>query len=242
MTEQYAHDAIYQHLDAPFHRHNIRIVLVDDHVMLRQGTAELLRRESDMLVVGEASDGQRAIELAETLNPDIVIMDVRMPGMSGIEATRHIRQALTAARVLALTAHDDLQYVFSLLQSGASGYLLKRAQIGDLVDAIRRIHSGEMVLAPEIAHKLALHHSVMGGGKHGSGPEAAILEELTSRELTVLQLLARGLSNQAIAETLSISDRTVQSHLTRPFSKMNVTSRLEAVLMAIRLGWLTLNP
>jgi DNA-binding NarL/FixJ family response regulator len=241
MTKLNASEAIYLYPAAPLRHQTIRILLADDHVMLRQGTAELLRRESDLIVIGEASDGQHAIELAEALKPDLVIMDVRMPGMSGIEATRRIRQTMPTVRVLVLTAHDDLQYVYSLLQSGASGYLLKRAPISDLVDAIRRIHSGEMALAPEIAHKLALHHSVKGEPKRGSESDATILEELTSRELTVLQLLARGLSNQAIAETLSISDRTVQAHLTRLFSKMNVTSRLEAVLMAIRLGWLTLS-
>jgi DNA-binding NarL/FixJ family response regulator len=241
MLEQNTNDVMSQHLSMPFRLHTIRILLADDHVVLRQGTAELLRRESDLIVVGEASDGQRAVELAEALKPDLVVMDVRMPGMSGIEATRRIRQSLPAVRVLVLTAHDDLQYVFSLLQAGASGYLLKTAPIGDLVDAIRRIHAGEMALGPEIARKLALHQSLAGEHKPGPDPETAILEELTARELTVLQLLARGLSNQAIAEALSISDRTVQAHLTRLFSKMNVNSRLEAVLMAIRLGWLTLN-
>jgi DNA-binding NarL/FixJ family response regulator len=242
MLDENAHDVVDQHLNVPFRRHTIRILLADDHVVLRQGTAELLRRESDLMVIGEASDGQRAIELAEALKPDLVVMDVRMPGMSGIEATRRIRQTLNEVRVLVLTAHDDLQYVFSLLQAGASGYLLKTAPIANLIEAIRRIHAGEMALAPEIAQKLALYKSVGGEHQPGLNPETAILEELTARELTVLQFLARGLSNQAIAETLSISDRTVQAHLTRLFSKMNVTSRLEAVLMAIRLGWLTLNP
>jgi DNA-binding NarL/FixJ family response regulator len=228
-----------QHLNTQFRIQNIRILLADDHVVLRQGTAELLRRESDFIVVGEAGDGQRAVELAEVLKPDMVVMDVRMPVLSGIEATRRIRQSLPAVRVLVLTAHDDLQYVFSLLQAGATGYLLKTAPISDLVDAIRRVHSGEMSLDPAIERKLVLHQSVTERAPN-LGPETVILEELTIRELTVLQLLARGLSNQAIAQALSISDRTVQAHLTRLFSKMNVSSRLEAVLTAIRLGWLTL--
>lgn len=243
MLEKNAYDVVNRHMNVPLQLPTIRILLADDHVVLRQGTAELLRRESDLMVVGEAGDGQRAIELAGILKPDLVVMDVRMPGLSGIEATRRIRQSVPAVRVLVLTAHDDLQYVFSLLQAGASGYLLKTAPIGNLVDAIRRIHAGEMALAPEIAQKLALHQSVTGAGerKPDRDPEMAILEELTARELTVLQFLARGLSNQAIAEALSISDRTVQAHLTRLFSKMNVNSRLEAVLMAVRLGWLTLD-
>jgi DNA-binding NarL/FixJ family response regulator len=241
MLEQSSHDTIAQQLNTQFRISNIRILLVDDHALLRQGTAELLRREPGLVVVGEASDGERAVELAEALKPDLIIMDVRMPVLSGIEATRRIRQSLPGVRVLVLTAHDDMQYVFSLLQAGASGYLLKTAPIKDLVDAIYRIHAGEVSLDPEIARKLALHQSVAIEEAPDPSPETAVLEELTARELTVLQLLARGLSNQAIAETLSISDRTVQAHLTRLFSKMNVSSRLEAVLTAIRLGWLTLD-
>jgi DNA-binding NarL/FixJ family response regulator len=229
---------------------SIRILLADDHALLRQGTAELLRREPDLHVVGEAGDGQRAIELTEKLKPDLVIMDVRMPVLSGIEATRRIRQSMPAVRVLVLTAHDDLQYVFSLLQAGASGYLLKTAPISDLVSAIHRIYAGDMSVDPTIACKIVLQQATArnvtplvpakAGSSSGPVSEPIILEELTEREMTILQLLARGLSNQAIAEALSISDRTVQSHLTRLFSKMSVSSRLEAVLAGIRLGWLTL--
>ena len=240
MPGQLTHNVLDGHLNTQFRIHNIRILLADDHALLRQGTAELLRREPDLVVVGEASDGQRAVELAEALKPDLVIMDVRMPVLSGIEATRIIRHSMPNVRVLALTAHDDLQYVFSLLQAGASGYLLKTAPIRDLVDAIHRVLVGETSIDPAIAEKITLHQTALAEHAPGSEAEPVILEELTARELTVLQFLARGLSNQAIAEALSISDRTVQAHLTRLFSKMNVGSRLEAVLMAIRLGWLTL--
>jgi DNA-binding NarL/FixJ family response regulator len=238
MPEQLTHNILDWHVNTQFQIHHIRILLADDHALLRQGTAELLRRQPDLIVVGEAGDGQRAVELAEALKPDLVIMDVRMPNMSGIEATRIIRHSMPSVRVLVLTAHDDLQYVFSLLQAGASGYLLKTAPIGDLVAAIHRIYMGETSFDPAIAQKIVLHQSAPT--ERAPGSEPVILEELTARELTVLQFLARGLSNQAIAEALSISDRTVQAHLTRLFSKMNVSSRLEAVLVAIRLGWLTL--
>lgn len=208
--------------------------------MLRQGTAELLRREPDLEVIGEAGDGQQAVELAQALKPDMVVMDVRMPVLSGIEATRRIRTALPAVQVLVLTAHDDDQYIFSLLQAGASGYLLKTAPVADLVKAIRQVQAGESPLDPAIARKVVLH---LGGGR-GAGvpPEAAEAPELTARELEVLQLLARGLSNRAIADALYVSDRTVQAHLTSIFAKMGVTSRLEAVLAAVRRGWLTLEP
>ncbi len=220
----------------------IRILLADDHVMLRQGTVALLRRERDIQVVAEASNGQEAVDLARQLKPDIVVMDVRMPVLSGIEATRQIRQTCPTIQVLVLTAHDDDQYVFSLLEAGASGYLLKTAPIVDLVKAIRQVHDGESPLDPSIAHKVVLRMSgktPSPAGASAATPPAPI-EELTARELEVLQLLAQGLNNNAIAETLSISDRTVQAHLTNIFAKMHVSSRLEAVLTAIRRGWLAL--
>jgi two-component system, NarL family, response regulator LiaR len=219
----------------------IRLLLADDHVMLRQGTAELLRREPDLEVVGEAADGQQAIEQVQALKPDIVIMDVRMPVLSGIEATRQIRETWPQVQVLVLTAHDDDQYVFSLLQAGASGYLLKSAPIGTLVKAIRQVYLGESPLDPAIARKVVVHMS--GGSKAALSDETApSASVLTGRELEVLQYLTRGLSNQAIAAELYVSDRTVQAHLTSIFSKMGVSSRLEAVLLAIRRGWLTLEP
>ena len=204
--------------------------------MLRQGTAELLRRESDLAVVGEASNGQQAIDLTHSLKPDIVIMDVRMPVLSGIAATRRIRESLPNVQVLVLTAHDDDQYIFSLLQAGASGYLLKTAPVSELVKAIRQVRVGESPLDPAIARKVVARMS----GERDPAHAVSAMPDLTARELEVLQLLANGLSNQAIAEALFISDRTVQTHLTSIFAKMGVASRLEAVLTAIRCGWLTL--
>lgn len=219
----------------------IRLLLADDHALLRQGTAELLRREPDLEVVGEAGDGAQAVASAQELRPDIVVMDVRMPVLSGVEATRRIRAALPEVRVLVLTAHDDDEYVFSLLQAGASGYLLKSAPVSDLVEAIRKVHAGGTPLDPSIARKLVLRVS----GRPGEAPEwdGAPLpaERLTARELQVLQLLAMGMSNRAIAQALGISDRTVQTHLTNVFAKMHVQSRVEAVMTAIRWGWLTLD-
>ncbi|HEU0295528.1 MAG TPA: response regulator transcription factor [Anaerolineales bacterium] len=218
----------------------IRILLADDHVMLRQGTAEILRKEADIEVIGEADNGQQVIDLALRLRPDIVVMDVRMPVLSGIEATRRIREAMPEVQVLVLTAYDDDQYVFSLLQAGASGYLLKTAPVSELVKAIRLVKSGESPLDPSIARKVVVRMADDQGSRMPIGVGDSPIQSLTFREQEVLQLLSRGLNNQAIAEALYVSDRTVQAHLTNIFAKMGVSSRLEAVLTAIRRGWLTL--
>jgi len=217
----------------------IRILLADDHVMLRQGTAEILSKEADIEVVGEAGNGQQAIDLTLRLRPDIVVMDVRMPVLSGIEATRRIRETMPEVQVLVLTAYDDDQYIFSLLQAGASGYLLKAAPVNELVKAIRLVKSGESPLDPSIARKVVIRMTGDQGSRIPVG-DGTLIESLTFREQEVLQLLSRGLNNQAIAEALYVSDRTVQALLTNIFAKMGVSSRLEAVLTAIRRGWLTL--
>jgi DNA-binding NarL/FixJ family response regulator len=199
-----------------------------------------LRKETDIEVVGEADDGQQAIDLATRLRPDIIVMDVRMPVLSGVEATRRIREAMPKVQVLVLTAYDDDQYIFSLLQAGASGYLLKTAPMNELVKAIRLVRSGESPLDPSIARKVVVRMAGDQASGVSSGEEVSPIQALTSREQEVLQLLSRGLNNQAIAEALYVSDRTVQAHLTNIFAKMGVSSRLEAVLTAIRRGWLTL--
>jgi len=219
----------------------IRLLLADDHALLRQGTAELLRREPDLEVVAEARDGLEAVELARRLKPDIVIMDVRMPVLSGIEATRRICDTLASVKVLILTADADDEYVLSLLQAGASGYLLKTAPASELVKALRQVQEGDAPLDPAIARKLVYHLSDRPEPSQSTDLDSAT-EELTARELDVLRGLARGLSNRAIADELAISDRTVQTHLTNVFAKMQVGSRTEAVLTAIRRGWLTLDP
>jgi DNA-binding NarL/FixJ family response regulator len=218
----------------------IRILLVDDHALLRQGTVELLEHEVDMEVIGQAENGQEAIQFARDLQPDIVVMDVRMPGMSGVEATRQIRSELPHIQVLVLTAYDDDQYVFSLLQAGASGYLLKTAPASELIQSIRQVQAGESPLSPIIARKVVarLNTNTMQESRSAG---ALNPDTLTPREVEILQFLARGMSNRDIAEALYISERTVQAHLTNIFAKMQVTSRLEAVLKGIRLGWLSLH-
>ncbi len=220
----------------------IRVLLADDHVVVRQGTKELLKQEADITVVGEASDGMEAVRKAMETHPDIVIMDVRMPVMSGIEATKQIRKMLPRTQVLALTAYDDDEFVFSLLKAGASGYLLKTAPLEEVVRAIREVYVGHSVLDPAVARKVV---SLMTSDRQQGKPmeidqETVKNAGLTKREMEVLRMLAEGLSNKEIASRLYISPRTVQTHLSNIFSKMNVSSRTEAVLKALREGWLEL--
>jgi DNA-binding NarL/FixJ family response regulator len=217
-------------------------LLVDDHEMVRQGTAELLRRVPGFVIVGESSDGEHAVELARAKRPDVVVMDVHLPGLSGVEATRRIRESLPGVHVLVLSAYDDDYYVISLLRAGASGYLLKTAPINELVRAIQQVHAGEFPFHPSILRKVVLNFpSRRTPAQEGSGTLTEA-EDLTEREQLVLKLLAEGMSNREIAQAMVISDRTVQAHLTRLFAKMGVNSRLDAVLTAIRRGWLTLRP
>jgi NarL family two-component system response regulator LiaR len=220
----------------------IRIILADDHAVVRQGTAELLRREKDLDVIAEAENGLQAVELAQRLKPDIVVMDIRMPELSGIDATKNILETVPGVRVLVLTAHEDDQYLFSLLQAGASGYLLKTAPVSELVRAIHQVHEGLSYIDTSIVHKLVERFSKQKGDTADLEEETKISETLTAREFEVLQMLARGFNNRAIADALVISERTVQAHLTSIFSKMHVSSRLEAVMTAIRLGWLKTTP
>lgn len=217
----------------------IRVILAEDHAVVRQGTKQLLDRYSDIEVVGMASDGEEAVKLVQELQPDVAILDIRMPRMSGIEATRRIKADFPDVAVLALTAHDDDEYVFALLEAGANGYLLKTAEIEELVKAIRAVHSGQPALDPLVTRKVV---SQFMSGK--SLPDVIShvedeMEGLTSREIEVLQMVGQGLTNKEVAQRLFISDRTVQAHLSNIFSKLQVTSRTEAVMYGIRKGWIT---
>ena len=217
----------------------IRLVLADDHAVVRSGTRELLEQQPDLKIIGEASDGSEAVRLAGELQPDVMVMDVRMPAMSGVEATRQIKASYPKVKVLVLTAHDDDEYVFALLQAGANGYLLKTAEIEELVRAIRTVAAGKSALAPEVTGKVVAQFT---SGK--SLPEVLTetqenYDGLTDRELDILRLVGQGLSNKQIGKKLFISDRTVQAHLSNIFSKLNVSSRTEAVMHAVRKGWIT---
>jgi DNA-binding NarL/FixJ family response regulator len=215
----------------------LTVLLVDDHEVVREGTRKLLERAGDLQVVGEAADGEDAVRQAQTLRPQVVLMDVRMPGLSGLEATRRIKASVPATRILVLTAYDEDQYVFPLLQAGADGYLLKTTGGRELIQAVRDVAAGRSVLDPQITGKVVSHAT--GRPRGYRGPE--MVESLTEREIQVLQSVARGLSNKEIADALVLSTYTVQVHLRNIFGKLNVSSRTEAVTYALAQGWIKLD-
>jgi DNA-binding NarL/FixJ family response regulator len=213
----------------------IHIVLADDHAVVRKGIREFLEESGDVTVIAEANDGAEALHLVEEHQPDVAVLDIRMPEVTGVEATRQIKERFPQVRVLILTAYDDDPYIFALLQAGADGYVLKTASGDELVRAVRTVHRGESALSPEIASKV-VRQAVSGR------PESAAdqVEALTDRELDVLRLVAQGLTNRAIGDDLSISHRTVQGHLVSVYGKLGVNSRTEAVTEALRRGWIVI--
>lgn len=213
----------------------IRVVLADDHALVRQGIRQFLDGAEDITVVGEAADGQEALQVVERLQPDVAVLDIQMPGVSGIDATREITARFPQVRVLILTAYDDDPYVFALLHEGASGYLLKSADPDEFVAAVRKVHAGQSALSPEVTDKVL--RQLRTGGPAGAANQ---VEALTSREIEVLRLAADGLTNRAIGQQLGISDRTVQGHLANIYGKMGVASRTEAVTEALKRGWIVL--
>lgn len=215
----------------------IRVILADDHAVVREGTRQLLEREPDIEVVGEATNGAEAVRMVETLRPKVVVMDVRMPVMGGFDATKAIKSRFPEVEVLVMTAYEDDEFVFTLLEAGASGYLLKTAPVKELVKAIHEVAEGQSALDPAIARKVLRQFSEGTPRKK----QEEFYEALTEREQDVLRLLAEGKTNKEIAEVLIISDRTVQTHLSNIFSKMGVSTRTEAVLEAIRRGWLSVD-
>jgi NarL family two-component system response regulator LiaR len=214
----------------------IKVLIADDHAVVRDGTRRILEQEADMEVVAEAADGAEAVKLAGGSRPDVAIIDIAMPGVDGIEATKQIKALYPSIAVLILSAYDDDQFVFSLLEAGAAGYLLKSVRGRELVEAVRQVHAGESVLHPAIARKV-LNRFVPAPGKPAGTEETEVLSE---RELEVLRLATHGLSNQQIADKLFLSLRTVQAHLGHIFNKLQVSSRTEAVVRALKEGWVTL--
>lgn len=215
----------------------IRVLLAEDHVVVREGTRELIRKEQDMEVVGEAGDGEEAIDLATKLQPDVVIMDISMPRVNGIEATKRIKELYPATAVLILTAYDNEQYIFALLDAGAAGYLLKNVRRSELIDAVRAVYAGESVLHPVVTRKVLERFK----GAKGRTADEGGRDILSEREMEVLRLASKGISNKDIAAELVVSARTVQAHLGNIFNKLGVGSRTEAVLHALRRGWFSLD-
>ena len=214
----------------------IRILIADDHAVVRDGTRQILEQEDDLDVVAEAADGAEAIKLAGSAKPDVAIIDIAMPNVDGIEATKQIKSLYPSIAVLILSAYDDDQFVFSLLEAGAAGYLLKSVRGRELIEAVRQVYAGESVLHPSIARKVLNRFVPTPGKPAGQKPT----EVLSDREIEVLRLATRGLSNQDIADELYLSLRTVQAHLGHIFNKLQVSSRTEAVVRALKEGWVTL--
>ena len=210
---------------------SIRVVIADDHGVVRKGIRDLLSDEDDIAVVGEARNGHEAVDMATALQPDVVVMDIAMPELSGVEATRQIRAQTPNVRVLVLTAYDDDPYIYSLLDAGATGYILKTAESREIVRAVRATAAGQSALDPAIAPRLIARLT----------KPAASGDTLTERELDVLRLAARGQTNKQIGAELAISDRTVQNHLANIYAKLGVASRTEAVTAALQRNLIRLN-
>ena len=208
----------------------IRVLLADDHAVVRAGIRQFMEHAGDIEVVAEAEDGETAQALIERHRPDVAVLDIRMPKASGIEVTRWVRANIPTTGVLILTAYDDDPYVMAVLQAGANGYVLKTASPGEIIRAVRDVYAGKSALDAAIAQKLM----AQVGGRGEFSP----VEPLTEREMEVLKLAGKGYTNKAIGAQLGISDRTVQGHLARVFDKLQATSRTEAVMRAVSLGWL----
>lgn len=206
-----------------------RILLADDHTILRQGVRVLLEAQSDMEVVAEAGDGKEALRLAREVHPDLVVMDITMPVMSGIEATRRLKEELPQVGVLVLTMHEEPEFVFAMLDAGADGYVLKETAARELTTAIRAVMDGESVLYPSIARR------VLGEAARGRRQEPAG-SPLTPREVEILKLIAGGLTNKEIAEALVVSVKTVETHRSHIMEKLDLHDRVDLVKYALRSG------
>lgn len=232
-----------------------KIVIIDDHQLFREGVKRILDFETNFHVVAEGDDGAEALELMEKHEPDVFIMDINMPKMNGVEATRQLVEANPEAKVIVLSIHDDENYVTHALQTGARGYLLKEMDADALVDAVKVVADGGSYLHPKVTHNLVreyrrLTENGVGSGSrrggNGGGSTATTYQQieirrplhlLTRRECEVLQLLADGKSNKAIGEALFISEKTVKNHVSNILQKMNVNDRTQAVVVAIKNGW-----
>jgi len=214
------------------------VILADDHAVVRKGIRDFLAEAEDIVVVAEAADGHEALQVVAQHHPDVAVLDIQMPGVSGIEATRRIRAEFPKVRILILTAYDDDPYIFALFQAGADGYVLKTADSQELIRAVRAVARGESALSPMVAQRVVQR---IASGHPTTHSATEVVEPLTERELDVLRLAAKGLTNRAIGLQLGISDRTVQGHLANIFAKLQVNSRTEAAMRAVKLGWLTLD-
>jgi len=207
----------------------IRVLIVDDHSLVRQGLKKILELEDDIKVVGEAEDGQKALEVAKTTQPDVVLMDISMPDMNGIEATRAFKKRGLKCAILVLTIHDDREYLFEIVRAGASGYVLKDIEPQKLVEAIRVVSKGNTYIQPNLTLDLITEFNRLSS-------KTKLLKEnpLTKREMEVLRLITEGMTNAEIARELYISEKTVKNHVSRILRKLNVEDRTQAAVFAIK--------
>lgn len=229
---------IYPSLSFTFDRENmdkIKVLVADDHPTFREGLCHFLEKETDMEVVARATDGDETVRLAGELSPDVAIIDVAMPRLNGIEAAKRIKATRPGTAILMVSAYGYESYMLASLRAGAAGYMLKTAPVSELVSAVRMVRTGEAVF------DLKGISNVLRRLGDEEGEERRDLAELRRREIDILKIAAKGLSNKGIAEHLGISERTVQTHLVNIFRKLQVGSRTEAVLRALRQGWLTLD-
>jgi DNA-binding NarL/FixJ family response regulator len=210
----------------------VRVLIVDDHALFRRGLMLVLESEDGIDVVGEADDGEEAVAKAEELAPDVVLMDVRMPRMSGIEATRRVAEALPTSKIIMLTVSDEEDDLYEAIKAGATGYLLKEISIEEVADAVRAVVQGQTLISPSMASKLIAEFSNLA--KRASDRQQVPVPRLTERELDVLRLVAQGLTNREIAEQLYIAENTVKNHVRNILEKLHLHSRMEAVLYAVR--------
>jgi DNA-binding NarL/FixJ family response regulator len=217
---------------------SIRVLIADDHAIVREGVRALLTLSDDMTVVGEAANGREAIDLARKLRPDVILMDIAMPGLGGLEATIEIRKENPEARILVLTQYEDREYIRRFLKAGVSGYVLKKAAGSDLTSAIRAVHRGGLVLDPEVAREAMREQA----GAAAPGAAADPYESLTDREKQVLKLVAEGHSNKDVAELLDISVKTAMSHREHIMQKLDLHSRTELIRFAIQQGVIRVDP
>lgn len=208
----------------------IQVIIVDDHPLVREGLRKILEMEEDINVIDEAGDGQGAINMARLLKPDVILMDINMPGTNGIEATRVIKREMPRVGVIALTIHEEEEYVFELVRAGVSGYVLKDIDPAELVDNIRMVAKGNSVIAPSITSKIFGEINRLSRKRR----QKEEWEKCTEREMDVLKLIAKGKSNKEIAKDLSISEKTVKNHITSIFRKLEVDDRTQAVLFALK--------
>ncbi len=213
----------------------IKVLLADDHAVLRESLRHMLEEEREFEVVAEASNGEDAVNLTVELNPDVVIMDISMPGLNGIEATRQIKSRCPRVAILALTVHNDNEYVYGIMKAGATGYLVKTVSASEVIHAIRLLIAGETVLSPSVSQQIFKDQLA----QDDRNLNTSVTEKLTARELEMLRLVAKGVSNKDIALKLGLSLNSVKSYLTTIFLKLNVRSRTEAVVISFSRGILT---